>query len=392
MEAQEVIDAIIARAQRAEGPEGLDESMVEDAALLAAASAEFSSWAGALAAALYHRVHGARASSKPASSQTLSVAPPTRRVTEASDIPLFLSSAEGHLLQLPLAELACNPAQWDELPEGVGAHLWPRRAFVQGMDETLFGLGSAGTGGTLVRQHFGMWGADVRHACFSDRIAGMEESSLVGAFPRRQLRQFARLYAFSTDGQIKASEADEYAKRVGTEAIDVILPREGEYALTMFAADANAPIFVASSQAKAIVFSAEEVRSQGRKAQGMRAILLDEGAHAVSAFPVEVDECVLVTAQGYVKRMALDEFRPQGRGGAGLQTAKLGANDEVIAVLPTSIDDDLLLLSEDGRYRRFPVWQIPRMGRAARGEQLVAALAGDRIVEALVVPPGDAPA
>lgn len=394
MDKQEMIEELVAWASEEGDLRALAEGRGEGsrAALVEAAAASFGSWPLALAsalAALARLEERRRPASRPAATVALAEAPDSRVVTEASEIPLYLMSAEGHLLQLPLDELPCAPdSAWRELPGGPGRVAWPTRIATQGDDETFFALGTSGLGGTLIRQHFIPWSHEAKLVRMSDRLAGMDEDAVAGLFPRRQLRQFDRLYAFSTDGNIKASDSAEYAKRVGAEAIDVILPREGEYALTMFVADTNASIFVASSAGKAIVFSAEEIRSQGRKAQGMRAILLDEGARAVSAFPVESEECVLVTAKGFVKRMSLAEFRAQGRGGGGLQTVKLGGDDEVIAVLPVSVNDDLLLVSEEARYVRIPAWRIPLMGRAARGEAMVSSLAGDRIADVIVVPPG----
>lgn len=393
MERQEILEEIVNVASSGVPAEDLAESIVsrELPELYSAAVTTFGSWTVALASALIAATSKESRSTRSASSAptTLLEAPVTRVVNELSEVPLYLTSHDGHLLQLPLKALpVSDSSKWHELPDGPARQAWPSRAFVQGDDETFFILGSAGCGGSLIRQHFIPWSHESKLVRVSDRIAGLGEDTITGMFPRRQLRQFDRLYAFSTDGQIKASEADEYAKRVGAESIDIILPRDGEAAIAMFAAEAKASIFVASSAGKAIVFSAEDVRSQGRKAQGMRAILLDDGASAVSAFPVETEECVLVTAQGFVKRMSLEEFRPQGRGGAGLQTCKLAGDDRVIAILPASVNDDLLFFTEDARYLRLPVWKIPLMGRPARGERMAAPPSGERITDVIVVPPG----
>src|SRR5699024_2671248 len=166
------------------------------------------------------------------------------------------------------------------------------------------------------------------------------------------------------------------------------LPRDGAHAYTMFSGHADAQIFLASSGGKAIVFDASELRSQGLRAQGVRGIQLGDGHTVIGAFALEEDYVVLITALGYIKRMNLDECRPQGRGGAGLQTCKLADDDRVVAMVQASINDDVMLIGTDGQYLRLPVWQIPEMGRPARGDRLVAIDAEQQILDACAVPAG----
>lgn len=316
-------------------------------------------------------------------------APASREVTEAATHPLYLLSAEGHLSKMPVSALEMTgAARWQDLPDGPQRSAWPDRLHMGDEDDTFFALGSDGLGGTLHGLYFAQWAPDSRPTRLVDRILQADDVPAVALFPRRHLRLFDRLYAVASDGQVKASDADDYAKRVGNEVIDVILPRANESALTMFPAAKDAAIFMASSNGKAIIFDASELRSQGRKAQGVRGILLDDGATTIAAFPVEAEEVVLVTEQGFVKRMLLSEFRPQGRGGGGLQTCRLQGNDRVVAMLQASTNDDLLVIATDGQYLRMPVWQIPPMGRAARGEALVTPPSGQQILDACIVPAG----
>src|SRR5690625_3542678 len=278
---------------------------------------------------------------------------------------------------------------WQYLPDGPGKEAWPDRLHPSADDvSTFFALAANGTGSSLHRPHFAPWSEHARPARFVDHVLRAEDSPVVGMFPRRELRLAKRIYAVATDGQIKASEAEEYAKRVSNEAIDVISPRDGARAYTMFSGHEDAQVFLASSGGKAIVFDASEIRSQGLRAQGVRGIQLDDDHTLVGAFAIEEPEVVLVTAHGYVKRMLLDEFRPQGRGGAGLQTCKLADDDRVVAMVQTTINDDLLLIATDGQYLRLPIWQIPSMGRPARGDRMVAPPDGHMILDACIVPAG----
>lgn len=395
MNRPEVLDALQKIAQDAHSPSDLSQAACRDAvpALHAAALDAFGSWEGALSAALIRYAQRApkRAARTSAASTVRQDAPATRRVSEAAEYPLYLFSAQGLLSTLSLADLPTqNTPTWTYFPDGPGKEAWPDRAYVSLDDDgSYFALAANGTGSSLHRPHFAAWTEDARPARFVDHVLRAEDSPVVSMFPRRELRLAQRIYAVADDGQIKASNAEEYAKRVTNEAIDVILPRADARAYAMFSGYEDTPIFMASSGGKAIVFSAEELRSQGLRAQGVRGINLDVGHTLVGAFAPQEDEVILITAEGYIKRMALDEFRPQGRGGAGLQTCKLADEDRVVSMVQSSINDDLLIIGTDGQYLRMPVWAIPQMGRPARGDRLVAMEEGQQILSALIVPAGN---
>lgn len=398
MDQREVIQELSSWAGVAPDAEAFDEDVVAEIQprLYQYAVEAFGTWSIALGASLMHVMQesakASRRSNEPeeeVAAPTHLQAPATRQVSEAAGSPLYMLSAEGYLTRMPLSRLEMTSASsWQLLPDGPQRSAWPDRLHLGDDDDTFFALSADGTGGTLHGPYFAQWGPDARPTRLVDRIRGAEDYPAVAMLPRRHLRLFHRIYAVATDGQIKASEGDEYAKRLGNEVIDVILPRAEQRALTMFTAGRDEPIMMASSHGKAIVFNASELRSQGRRAQGVRGILLDEGATTVSAFPVDAEEVVLLTEQGFVKRMLLSEFRPQGRGGGGLQSCRLADGDRVLAMLPASTDDDLLVIATDGQYLRLPVWQIPAMGRAARGEALVSPASGLRLLDARIVPAG----
>lgn len=388
----EVLQALRAIAAEAEDAEALFERSVRASAqgVHAAALAEFGTWEAALAHLLVEYAQRGSRRGAASASAPLQQAPATRRVTEAAELPLYLLSEEGYLSSIPFNDLPAGDAPaWQYLPDGPGKEAWPDRLHPSADDDsTFFALAANGTGSSLHRPHFAPWSEHARPARFVDHVLRAEDSPVVGMFPRRELRLAKRIYAVATDGQIKASEAEEYAKRVSNEAIDVIIPRDGARAYTMFSGHEDAQVFLASSGGKAIVFDASEIRSQGLRAQGVRGIQLDDDHTLVGAFAIEEPEVVLVTAHGYVKRMLLDEFRPQGRGGAGLQTCKLADDDRVVAMVQTTINDDLLLIATDGQYLRLPIWQIPSMGRPARGDRMVAPPDGHMILDACIVPAG----
>lgn len=80
---------------------------------------------------------------------------------------------------------------------------------------------------------------------------------------------------------------------------------------------------------------------------------------------------VVVTENDYIKRMPASEFDAQGRGGKGIIGTKLKENDRVSAVFRADTHDYLLCFTNQGYVYRLKVYEIPEMGRTARGKSAI---------------------
>ncbi len=97
---------------------------------------------------------------------------------------------------------------------------------------------------------------------------------------------------------------------------------------------------------------------------------------------------VLITAEGYAKRMSLDEFRVQSRGGVGVIGATLSPGDEIAVFRICNSTDKLLIFTNTGRAFWINAYEIPRMDRTARGttlKRLIRLENGERVVSAVGV-------
>ncbi|WP_337845255.1 DNA gyrase subunit A [Thermus sp.] len=95
---------------------------------------------------------------------------------------------------------------------------------------------------------------------------------------------------------------------------------------------------------------------------------------------------ITLTAQGFLKRIPLEAYRAQGRGGRGAQAGRTKEEDEATHVLVASAHDDLLFFTGRGRVYRLKVYELPEMGRQARGVHVksLLPLAEDEEVAALL--------
>jgi DNA gyrase subunit A len=97
----------------------------------------------------------------------------------------------------------------------------------------------------------------------------------------------------------------------------------------------------------------------------------------------ERDMVVLVTHEGYAKRMDLGEFNAQRRGGQGVRGITAKEADYVEHLYVASTHDYLLIFTNRGRVHSLKVYQIPESNRTSRGKPLVNLLshleAGEKV-------------
>jgi DNA gyrase subunit A len=103
---------------------------------------------------------------------------------------------------------------------------------------------------------------------------------------------------------------------------------------------------------------------------------------------VEEDMVVTVSHQGYVKRNPVTQYRAQRRGGKGLKGMETREADFVERLFVASTHATILFLTNKGRVHWKKVYELPQLGRAARGKALVNLLQlgeGERVQQALPV-------
>ncbi|WP_202319216.1 DNA gyrase subunit A [Archaeoglobus neptunius] len=102
----------------------------------------------------------------------------------------------------------------------------------------------------------------------------------------------------------------------------------------------------------------------------------------------EEENIVLITSEGFAKRMSLEEFRLQARGGVGVIGTALGREDSISVFRICKSTDHLLLFTNTGRVFWINAYEIPKMDRTSRGTSLrkfIRLENGERVVSAIGV-------
>ncbi len=103
---------------------------------------------------------------------------------------------------------------------------------------------------------------------------------------------------------------------------------------------------------------------------------------------------VSISSQGYIKRTPVSAYRQQRRGGKGLIGAKVEDEDPIEHLFVASSHAYLLFFTNKGRVYWRKVYDLPQLGRDARGRAIVNLLAlseGERITDCRAIRDFDKP-
>ncbi len=135
-------------------------------------------------------------------------------------------------------------------------------------------------------------------------------------------------------------------------------------------------------------FVAGDVNPQATpSARGVAGVKVGKGHRllggAVVSDPTVALGVIVVSKNGYLKRVPLDEFPVQGRAGQGVQLLNVTkATGPVVAVALGPMDGGVDLIAADGKRQHLPEGEMPVTNRANRGDKLVEL---DEVVEVVVL-------
>ncbi len=98
--------------------------------------------------------------------------------------------------------------------------------------------------------------------------------------------------------------------------------------------------------------------------------------HPVGEFSMEdlvpqEETMVMLTTDGYIKRIAPDTFRTQARGGKGVIGLETKEEDSVSQLFTTNTHTDVMFFTSRGRVFRLKTYEIPQGTRTSKGQAIV---------------------
>ena len=175
-------------------------------------------------------------------------------------------------------------------------------------------------------------------------------------------------------GIIKKTEISQFdtSRKSGIIAISL---KDGDSLISIAKTTGDSEIVIVTKKGKSITFNEEEVRSMGRVAGGVRAILLEKDDEVVAMeLKKKEEELLVVTQYGFGKRTNMNEYKVQARGGKGVLTydkGKIKKTGELVGALSVKEDDEIMLINSDGIIIRMSVSEVSKLGRATQGVKLM---------------------
>ncbi len=210
-----------------------------------------------------------------------------------------------------------------------------------------------------------------------------QDESVTAVIPVSEFKDDEFLIMLTHNAFIKKVPMSEFSniRRSGIIAISL---SEGDELGWVRQSGGKSDVIIGTSNGMCIRYSEDDLRPMGRTARGVRAITLRVSDAIVGCDAIEPKESsyvLVVTNDGYGKRVKLDEFRQQGRGGVGIIGTKFKTAKSRLACLSIiEPEDQIVIATANGIVVRQQGSEISAQGRMATGVRLQQLALDDEVV------------
>jgi len=209
--------------------------------------------------------------------------------------------------------------------------------------------------------------------------------------PKEKEQKGQFLFMATTGGVIKKVPMDAFANVRGSGIIAINLKGSDQLGWVL-STSGDDQVIMTTASGSAIRFSEGDVRPMGRAAAGVIGMRLEDGDAVVGADVIEHKAekglaLMVVMANGYGKRTALEEYKIQHRGGVGILTANITPKTGrlVSAHVTAEGDEEFIAVSKRGQVIRTTIKGVPLLGRATQGVRVMRLDAGDELASVVLV-------
>lgn len=216
----------------------------------------------------------------------------------------------------------------------------------------------------------------------SNTAQGAQEA-VVSRFLLPENLETQQMILLTKQGRIKRLSLGEFTNLTRRGITILKLKDDDELSFTQFT-NPGAHLILASSGGRVLRFAAndEQLPIMGRAAMGLQAFRLLKNQQMVGCVTVgKDDQLLLVTQEGYAKRMAASQLRAANRGDLGTQTLKFASKTDNLAGMVIAIaSGEVALVTNKERVVRIPVETVPILGRDMKGESILQLNRDEKII------------
>jgi DNA gyrase subunit A len=180
------------------------------------------------------------------------------------------------------------------------------------------------------------------------------------------------LFFATRQGRVKKTLFTAYDSSLRSGLIAIRL-NDGDELVSVVPTNGEDDVFMASQLGQALRFSEHDVRPMGRSAAGVQGMKFRSGDELVSCAVLSRDtELLIVTSEGFGKRIDPDLFSRKKRAGLGVRCVTVNARKgKVVGAMFVGPEDEVLLISSGGVVIRTSVADISQQGRDATGVRVM---------------------
>ncbi|MDZ8136342.1 MAG: DNA gyrase subunit A [Nostoc sp. DedQUE04] len=219
-------------------------------------------------------------------------------------------------------------------------------------------------------------------AMLSSTAQGTQEA-VVSRFLLPENLETRQMILLTKQGRIKRLSLGEFTNLTRRGITILKLKDDDELSFTQFTAPGE-HLILASSGGRMLRFAVndEQLPVMGRTAMGLQAFRLLRNQQMVGCVTVgKDDQLLLVTQEGYAKRMAASQLRAANRGDLGTQALKFASKTDNLAGMVMAIaSGEIALVTNKERVVRIPVETVPLLGRDVKGESILQLNRDEKII------------
>ena len=197
----------------------------------------------------------------------------------------------------------------------------------------------------------------------------------------RELDEDSYLVFVTRNGTVKRM-SQAALKNIRANGIRALNLDEGDELISVIQTGGDENILIATHDGMSVCFNEQDARPMGRTAVGVRGIKLRGDDYVIGAGSTSAGSALLtITEKGYGKRTPVEEYSVHGRGGLGIKNYNVTDKTGKIAdVKVVNDEDDILVITDDGTIIRMSAANISLLSRATQGVRIMRIMDGSRVI------------
>lgn len=189
------------------------------------------------------------------------------------------------------------------------------------------------------------------------------------------------VFMSTSHGTVKKTSLIEFINQRRSGIIAIHL-NDGDTLIGVDLTNGNNEVMLFSAFGKVVRFKENQVRNMGRKAIGVRGIILQKNDKVVSLIiPRNKSHILTVTQNGFGKRTIQSEYPIKSRSTKGVISIKVSKrNGKVIGAIQVEKKDQIMMITNSGKLVRTRVSEVSIIGRNTQGVILIRTTKKEKVV------------